>query len=52
MDIFGILEPEPHKNLCGSETLVRIILLRSDFGGVTVKIGLLEAASNYLKMCF
>ena len=22
MDIFGILEPDPHENLCGSETLV------------------------------
>ena len=21
MDIFGILEPDPHENLCGSETL-------------------------------
>ena len=22
MDIFGILDPDPHENLCGSETLV------------------------------
>ena len=21
MDIFGILDPDPHENLCGSETL-------------------------------
>ena len=23
MDIFGILDPDPHKNLCGSETLLQ-----------------------------
>ena len=23
MDIFGILDPDPHENLCGSETLVQ-----------------------------
>ena len=22
MDIFGILDPDPHENLCGSETLI------------------------------
>ena len=22
MDIFGILDPDPHENLCGSETLL------------------------------
>ena len=25
MDIFGILDPDPHENLCGSETLVTSI---------------------------
>ena len=25
MDIFWILDPDPHKNLCGSETLPNII---------------------------
>ena len=23
MDMFGILDPDPHKNLCGSETLLQ-----------------------------
>ena len=26
MDIFGTLDPDPHENLCGSETLVFILL--------------------------
>ena len=25
MDIFGILDPDPHENLCGSETLQNIL---------------------------
>ena len=27
MDIFGILDPDPHENLCGSETLSSTLLL-------------------------
>ena len=26
MDIFGILDPYPHENLCGSETLVCAVI--------------------------
>ena len=26
MDIFGILDPDPHENLCGSETLIKILM--------------------------
>ena len=31
MDIFGILDPDPHENLCGSETLAL-----TGFGSVTL----------------
>ena len=29
MDIFGILDPDPHENLCGSETLILLLIIES-----------------------
>ena len=30
MDIFGILDPDPHENLCGSETLISTSVVDPD----------------------
>ena len=30
MDIFGILDPDPHENLCGSETLFSTYKVQSN----------------------
>ena len=33
MDIYGILETDPHKNVCGFETLVQKKLFQAECGG-------------------
>ena len=35
MDILGILDPDPHENLCGSETLIiNTVLIRNTVNNV------------------
>ena len=49
MDIFGILDPDPHKNLCRSETL--LFYLQFFFHEIHIK-ELLTVKVFYLQICY
>ena len=34
MDIFGILDPDPHENLCGSETLWEAVVMYKQYWNI------------------
>ena len=56
MDIFGILDPDPHENLCGSETLIlrRVsrqgsIVIIYNFNAHLSALALLHQSDKHLK---